>query len=472
MLKKKGTKITALMLAGMMAASAFLSGCGGADSGSSQTGAGAQSGNTESAKENAGSDTGSAGKTKITMITYLGNPTRDALIQEMVAGLDNIELAIISPPADQATQKISTMLQAGEDIDIIELDSVPVDHISNGFIEPLNSYVENWEDWGSVSEFLKDQVTSYDGNIYSIPYGVYERALFYRKDWFEDKNIAVPKTWDDLYNAAVELTDPTQNRYGYSFRGGAGTVGFMQMTLLSFADPAKLDIGVPFIANDCKSIYDQPEAIDALNFYKKLYEDGSHPDSIAWGYPEMVEAFYSGVTAMLIQDPEVVATCEEYMEEGTWDVAPLPVGPSGQALFPAGFAGWGIAANSKNKDAAWEVIKTLSSVEGNTTFCKKNGNIPIHTTAQEDPFFSEGYYKCYMDMAADPDSYVGYVDYGERRFASKEELEQISQFGAAADSLVQEMLLGKISPEDCAAKLGAFYSWSQDSEWVKERFSK
>lgn len=48
----------------------------------------------------------------------------------------------------------------------------------------------------------------------------------------------------------------------------------MQMTLLSFADPAKLDIGVPFIANDCKSIYDQPEAIRALNFYKKLYEDG------------------------------------------------------------------------------------------------------------------------------------------------------------------------------------------------------
>ena len=82
MLKKKGTKITALMLAAMMAASAFLSGCGGADSGSSQTGAAAQSGNTESAKENAGSDTGSAGKTKITMITYLGNPTRDGCRSE------------------------------------------------------------------------------------------------------------------------------------------------------------------------------------------------------------------------------------------------------------------------------------------------------------------------------------------------------------------------------------------------------
>ena len=106
------------------------------------------------------------------------------------------------------------------------------------------------------------------------------------------------------------------------------------MTILSFEDPAKVDIAVPFISKDGRSMYDQPEAIEALEFYKKLYEDGSHPDSIAWGYSEMVEAFYSGVTAMLIQDPEVVATCEEYMEEGTWDVAPLPVGPSGRALFP------------------------------------------------------------------------------------------------------------------------------------------
>ena len=473
MFKKKGTKITALILAAMMTASAFLSGCGGTDSAGSQNSAASDTkavAETDGAKESADTNSGSKEKTKLTMVTYLGNPTRDALVQELVAGLDNIELEIISPPADQARQKVSAMLQAGEKIDILELDSVPVEYITNGFVEPLNSYIDKWDEWSSVSEFLKAQLTSYDGNVYSIPYGVYERALFYRKDWFEEKNISVPKTWDELYNAAVELTDPSQNRYGYSFRGGAGTTGFLQMTILSFEDPAKVDIAVPFISKEGRSMSDQPEAIEALEFYKKLYEDGSHPDSIAWGYSEMVEAFYSGVTAMLIQDPEVVATCEEYMEEGTWDVAPLPVGPSGRALFPAGFAGWGIAANSENKDAAWEVIQALSSVEGNTTFCKKNGNIPIHTTAQEEPFFSEGYYRCYMEMAANPDSYVGYVDGGETRFATKEELDTMIQFGGAADGLVQEMLLGKTSAQDCAAKLGSYYSWSQDSEWVKERF--
>ena len=71
---------------------------------------------------------------------------------------------------------------------------------------------------------------------------------------------------------------------------------------------------------------------------------------------------------------------------------------------------------------------------------------------------------------ANPDSYVGYVDGGETRFATKEELDTMIQFGGAADGLVQEMLLGKTSAQDCAAKLGSYYSWSQDSELVNERF--
>ena len=75
-------------------------------------------------------------------------------------------------------------------------------------------------------------------------------------------------------------------------------------------------------------------------------------------------------------------------------------------------------------------------------------------------------------MAADPDSYVGYVDGGENRFATEEELKQLNQFGPAADPAVQAMLLGQTTPEECAEALASFYSWSQDSEWVKERFAQ
>lgn len=426
--------------------------------------------------EDSGNETASEGesgeKVKLRMVTYLGSTERDALVKKIASEVPNVELEIISPPSDQAQQKISSMLQAGEGIDIVELDSVPVENISNGYVECLDDYIKEWPEWETVSEFLKDQLTSYDGKVYSIPYGVYERALFYRTDWFEEKGLEVPKTWEELYETAVTLTDPEQNRYGYSFRGGSGTTGFLQMTILSHMPKDLIDITTPFITKESKSMYEYPEAVQAIEYYKKLYEDGSHPDSIAWGYNEMVEAFYSGVTGMLIQDPEVVATCEKYMEEGTWDVAPLPVGPEGRVLFPAGFAGWGIASSSEHKDEAWEVIKALSSVEGNTYFCKENGNIPIHTTAQEDPFFGEGYYACYMEMAKEPEKYVGYVDGGENRFATKEQVEMISEAGGVSDGIIQSMLMGQISAQECADEIGKYYSWAPTADWVLERNGK
>ncbi len=95
MLKKRGLNNSAYA-GGNDGGICFLSDCGGADSGSSQT--------RQSAERQYGKVQGKcrqryriAGKTKITMITYLGNPTRDALIQEMVAGLDNIELKSFLP---------------------------------------------------------------------------------------------------------------------------------------------------------------------------------------------------------------------------------------------------------------------------------------------------------------------------------------------------------------------------------------
>lgn len=465
MRRKRFMRKAAAAMAGLMLMTGLVGGCGKetADPSAENAASGGES------AENSGAESGE--KVKVRMITYLGNPTRDQLIMDMVKDLDGIELEIISPPPEQAGQKIETMLQTGGEIDIVELNAVPATYIANGYLQSLDEYVKDWEDWATVTDFLKEQVSSYDGSIYSIPYGVYERALFYRKDWFEERGFEVPKTWDELYEIAVAFTDPAQNRYGYSFRGGLYTTGYAQMTILSFMPEELIDIATPGISTEGKCNYSYPEAVEALEFYQKLFQDGSSPDAINWGYVEMVEAFYSGITAMLIQDPEVVQTCEEYMEEGTWDVAPLPTGPSGRALFPAGFAGWGIPAASKNKDAAWKVIELLSSVEGNTYFAKKNGNIPIHTTAQEDPFFSEGYYKCYVEMVAQPDKYVGYVDGGESVFMTKEEMDSSSAGGAGVETAIQEMLLGKRTPEDVAKEMQKGYEWLEDSEWVKERIN-
>lgn len=141
-------------------------------------------------------------KTKLVLVQYLGNDDRDKLIQEIAAQIPGIELEIISPPTETATQKIMTMMQAGEQIDLVEVGQVNQDYINNGFILPLDKYVAEWDEWSTVTENLKTLSQSQDEQTWLIPYGVYERALFYRKDWFEEAGIAVPTTWDELYEAA------------------------------------------------------------------------------------------------------------------------------------------------------------------------------------------------------------------------------------------------------------------------------
>lgn len=407
-------------------------------------------------------------KTKLVLVQYLGNDDRDKLIQEIAAQIPGIELEIISPPTETATQKIMTMMQAGEQIDLVEVGQVNQDYINNGFILPLDKYVAEWDEWSTVTENLKTLSQSQDEQTWLIPYGVYERALFYRKDWFEEAGIAVPTTWDELYEAAKQLTDPSLNRYGYSFRGGAGTGGFAEMTIMSFIDPAKISIGCMPMTTDGKSMFEQEGALEAVEFYKKLYTDCAPADAIGWGYNEMVEAFYSGVTAMVIQDAEVIATCEQYMEEGTWATAPLPVGPHGTASFPGGFAGWSIGSSSVNPDKAWELLKTMSSAENNTYFCKQNGNIPIHTTAQEDPFFAEGAYSCYITMHQQPDKYIPYIDFGCNNYAPYEDQEKAKVYGdTLRDAGMQEVLMGSKDAQTWLDECAAAYSHMAGADWIR-----
>ena len=210
---------------------------------------------------------------------------------------------------------------------------------------------------------------------------------------------------------------------------------------------SKIDRSDFLITKDGRSMFDDPDFVEGIKFYKKLYEDASPEDSIAWGYPEMVENFYSGVTAMLIQDPEVIATCIDHMEEGSWDTAPMPVGPNGKSYFPFGFAGWGIPSHSEHQQEAFDFIAYLSSAEANTYFCKNNGSIPIHVTASMDPFFTEGYYASYLKMSQNADSFIGLKASGMKFIEEKEAMYTI------LDASTQAMLIGDITPEELAAEL-------------------
>ena len=53
-----------------------------------------------------------------------------------------------------------------------------------------------------------------DGATYGIPYYSHAQVMWYRTDLLEQAGLEVPTTWDELYDAAVALTNPDEGLYG------------------------------------------------------------------------------------------------------------------------------------------------------------------------------------------------------------------------------------------------------------------
>ncbi|MEX1029936.1 MAG: sugar ABC transporter substrate-binding protein [Paenibacillaceae bacterium] len=396
----------------------------------------------------------SEGDDKVTlrMIESLTSPNRTELLKAMLAEFEdqnpNIKVELISPPFDQADNKIRTMLGAEEQLDILEVRDLNVaEFVNNSYVEPINSYTDNWTNFKTMGSAAKSVGTVGD-KLYFVPNGLYQRQMFYRTDWFAEKGLKAPTTWEELYETGKALTDPANNRYGFSFRGGPGSNGNTDTMILSY-NGDKVDLDNSMFTKEGTSIFSTPEAKAAMELYLNIYKDASPSDSINWGFQEQVQAFTSGVTAILLQDPDVIQVVQEKMEKGTWDTAPMPTGPTGKALFAPGGAGWGITSYSEHKDEAWKLIAFLSSPEQNTQFSKDYGLVPIHSSATEDEFFKTGPYKTMLDMSNQPDTFVSYK--------APFQYPGLGQWGQVSMESQQALVLGNATLDETLKKWDAYW---------------
>ncbi|MFC4600859.1 ABC transporter substrate-binding protein [Cohnella hongkongensis] len=440
---KRTAKALSGTVAGVMLFS-VLAGCGGGDKTDTAGSGGASSGGTEK-------------QVKLRMIESLTSPDRTAYLNEMIARFQsqnpNITVELISPPFDQADNKIKTMLAAKQDLDVLEVRDLTVsEFVNNSYIEPLNEYAASWPEYSSITDVSKS-VGSLNDKLYFIPNGMYQRQLFYRADWFQEAGLTPPTNYEELVDSAIKLTDPSKNRYGFSFRGGSGANSVPDAIIQNY-NFDQIDHEDPNFLKDGKTMFSTPEAKQALELYVKLFKEGSPKDSINWGFSEQVQAFTSGVTAMLLQDPDTIPSLKEKMDVNAVGTAPMPKGPSGKSFVFAGGAGWGVTSYSPNKEAAFKLVQFLSSPEENTGFAKATGLIPIHASASEDPFFQDTMYKSLLEMGDKPEEFVN--------LKANTKYPGTGKWGQVAMETGQAMLLGNASIDDTLKKWDEF--WANERE--------
>lgn len=357
----------------------------------------------------------SGGTADIQFVESLTNTARtqtlQGIIDEFQTENSDLKVNLVSPPTEQADSRIQQMLQAGSGIDVLEVRDITVGpFVNNDWLVDMSERADSWSGFTDLTPKAQTYSRYIDDKVYFIPYGFYGLSLFYRTDLIKEAGFDTPPaSWEDLLTQARAIQDPNNNRYGYAFRGGKNSQA-QAVSVIECYVGENLDIENAFKTVDGATIFATPEAKAALELYLELFNEGSPPSSVSYGYPEMVEAFNNGSTAFLLQDPEVIATIRQStaLTEEQWNTTPLPLGPTGRAAQPVATAGWGIAASSEIQDQSWKLIEFLSG-PASTTFAKENSLVPILQSAAEDPFYSSGPWESYVTMGDSPDVWLDVV---------------------------------------------------------------
>ena len=338
---------------------------------------------------------GSAGAETLKLVEVITSPERTETLKSMVATFEaanpGTTVEIVSLPWGQAFEAVATMVAGGDIPDVIEMPDTWQALYADQLV-PLDDYVAKWENGSTLTAKTVDMAKLANGKMTMIPYGFYLRAMFYNKKLLAEAGVAEPPKTMDEFMAASEAVSKLPGKFGYCLRGAVGgTNGWIMMA-------AVMNGTNEFFTAEGKSRINEPGSVAGIQFLMDLYQKGYAPkDSVNWGFNEIVAGFYSGTCAFLDQDPDALIAIAERMPAEDFAVIPMPVGPAGKAFPTMGFAGWSIFDASQNKDKSWELVATLSSPEANAEWSKRVGVIPIHTGADQDPYYQTEQFKGWFE---------------------------------------------------------------------------
>ncbi len=330
----------------------------------------------------------SAAPVQITFMAW-GSPEEldvwQKIVDDFQAANPNIAIKVDVSDWTSYWDKLKTLYAGGTPPDVFAMDGpLYPDWASRGVLLNLQPYIDKTP--GLLDGLYPNTLTVYkqkDG-YFGLPRDFQTIVLFYNKDLFDKAGIAYPTdkwTLDDLRAAAKQLTKDT------SGDGKIDQWGFSTDTIdmeLMWSEVI-WGYGGSIISDDhTKTLLAEGKAVDAWHFISDMaLVDKSMPDpstSSEFGG----DVFAAGVAAMTTSGHWVVPQYSQLKFK--WDVAAYPAGPAGRATS-VNSAGFVIAKDTKNPDAAWEFVKYAIGPTGQTRLTELGFAIPILKSIADSPVY-------------------------------------------------------------------------------------
>lgn len=151
-------------------------------------------------------------------------------------------------------------------------------------LEDMQEYMPNYNAWlGTLSESDMENIVNirkaYDGKVYYTPATGREatrgvRCWLYRKDIFDKHGIAVPKTFDELYEACKKLKELYPDSFPFAMRSGMANLGVTGSSWKEYWGP---NVYYDFVNEKWEFGAREDIMIDILEFYKKMVAEKLMP---------------------------------------------------------------------------------------------------------------------------------------------------------------------------------------------------
>lgn len=266
-------------------------------------------------------------------------------------------------------EKFLAAAAAGDGFDIQDLccAQLPVEARA-GVLMKLDPFIKKGMKDSDVKDWIEWQYKYFniDGSQYGIGKYMGTTALYYNKDWFRQKGVALPTenwTWNEYRDAMVKLTDVPNKKFGINLLAGTGG------TMAGDRRQAKVHQNGGNMVdpkNDLKSALDQSKTIEAFEWlHARIWKENAsiQPQQLP-GYPDTILItrlqFAQGHVAMWEDGSWSLAPLTQDKPSFDWDVMTLPKGTAGRNVL-ATTDGWAMWSGTKSVDDTWLLLSWLNS---------------------------------------------------------------------------------------------------------------
>jgi len=314
-------------------------------------------------------------------------------IKEFTA-LTGIEVESEQIPEQQQRQKVVIELSSGKpSFDVVHLSY----HVQKRQFEKAGWLAD-------ITDYMKDpaltaaDLTESDfsaaglsyarndkGRMFSLPWSVDYFILYYNKELFAKKGVAVPKTLEEMADTAEKLTDAKDGTFGFVGRG-------LRNANVALWSNFYLNYGGEFLDDKGNILSDGPAAVEATKLYQRLLTKSAPPGVAGFNWMESMASFTQGRSAMWIDGVGWAPPLEDPNASrivGKVGYTVVPAGPKGQYSSTYG-DGIGIAAASKNKEAAYLLCQWAVSKQQGARLLQAGGGVPFRNSVLNDPEVQKG----------------------------------------------------------------------------------